>query len=217
MECLIGLGLQLLGTNSTVILGQEITMILVGRADEYSFSPQVGGQVGVGLGNGSISSLGEVTKGSSASTSSSVAIFNTSHLKKFLGYWSRHNSSTTGSRDQTDQTGATFTSHLAGDSVRSSNLVTPVSTADWDNGKFGQDDGTTDGSGNFLGAFDSETNVSIVVANGNKSLEAGTLTSSGLFLDRHDLEHFIFQGRSQEEINDFKFFDGEREKVNLFK
>ena len=73
----------------------------------------------------------------------------------------------------------------------------------------------------------------------NKSLEAGTLTSSGLFLDRHDLEHFIFQGRSQEEINDFKFllsksffllgyscrfaslldesyFDGEREKVNLF-
>lgn len=33
-------------------------------------------------------------------------------------------------------------------------------------------------------------------------LKPGALTSSGLFLDRHDLEHLIFQTRPQEKVND---------------
>ena len=41
----------------------------------------------------------------------------------------------------------------------------------------------------------------------NKGLEASTLTSTGLFLDRHDLENFIFQGRAQEEVNNFKLLE----------
>lgn len=35
-------------------------------------------------------------------------------------------------------------------------------------------------------------------------LEPGALTSSGLFLDRHDLEHLILESRPQEEVNDLR-------------
>jgi hypothetical protein len=41
-------------------------------------------------------------------------------------------------------------------------------------------------------------------AHTNKSLEASTLTSSGLLLDRHDFQNLILQGASKEEIDDFK-------------
>jgi hypothetical protein len=39
----------------------------------------------------------------------------------------------------------------------------------------------------------------------NKCLEPGPLSSTSLFLDRHDLQDFIFKRRSNEEINDLKF------------
>lgn len=35
-------------------------------------------------------------------------------------------------------------------------------------------------------------------------LEPGALTSSGLLLDRHDLEYLILQTRTQEEVNDLR-------------
>jgi hypothetical protein len=38
----------------------------------------------------------------------------------------------------------------------------------------------------------------------NKSLKASTLTSSGLLLDRHDLQNLILESTSKEEIDDFK-------------
>lgn len=44
-------------------------------------------------------------------------------------------------------------------------LVTPVSSTDWHDGKLGQNDGATDGGGNFLGALHSKTNVTVGVAN----------------------------------------------------
>merc|ERR1719400_736203 len=39
-------------------------------------------------------------------------------------------------------------------------------------------------------------------ADGHKSLEPDALSSSGLLLDRHDLQDLILQGRSKEEVND---------------
>ena len=35
-------------------------------------------------------------------------------------------------------------------------------------------------------------------------LEPGTLTGTGLFLDRHDLQDLVFESRSKEEVDDFK-------------
>lgn len=65
----------------------------------------------------------------------------------------------------------TFVStNLARDSVWFSDLVTPVSSSDRNDREFGQDDGTTDSSGYFLGALHSQTNVAIEVANSDKGL-----------------------------------------------
>lgn len=43
-------------------------------------------------------------------------------------------------------------------------------------------------------------------------LEPGTLTSPGLFLDRHDLEHLIFQTRTQEEVNNLRLLHGGKKR-----
>lgn len=49
-------------------------------------------------------------------------------------------------------------------------LVTPVTSPNRDDGQLGQDDGPTNGCGHLLGAFHTQTNVAIVVTNGDKSL-----------------------------------------------
>ena len=47
-----------------MVLGQEVCVLLEGRLVEHSLGPEVGCQVGVGLADGGIGSLGEVTQGS---------------------------------------------------------------------------------------------------------------------------------------------------------
>lgn len=44
-------------------------------------------------------------------------------------------------------------------------------------------------------------------------LEPGALTSPGLLLDRHDLEHLVLQTRTQEEVDDLRLL---QERVNQF-
>merc|ERR1712093_275119 len=78
----------------------------------------------------------------------------------------------------------------------------------------GCDDGTTDGSGNFLGRLDTKTNMPIVVTNNDKSLEACTLTGSGLLLDWHDLHHLVLQA-GEEKVNDLVLLDGHGEVVDV--
>lgn len=39
-------------------------------------------------------------------------------------------------------------------------------------------------------------------------LEPGALTSPGLLLDRHDLEHLVLQARTQEEVDDLRLLQG---------
>merc|ERR1719422_1866311 len=57
--------------------------------------------------------------------------------------------------------------------------------------------------------------MTVVVSNGNKSLESGSLTSSGLLLDRHDLQNLILESRSNEAVNDLVLFDGKGVEVDL--
>jgi len=101
--------------------------------------------------------------------------------------------------------------------VSSTDLVTPVSSTDRDDRELGKDDGTTDGSGDFLGALNTETDMAIAVTNNDEGLETGSLTSTGLLLDWHDLEDFILQlGGGEEVVNDLVFLDWEREEVDVF-
>jgi len=71
--------------------------------------------------------------------------------------------------------------------VRLTKVGAPVTSSDWNDGELGDDDGGADGSGDFLGGLDTETDVASGVTDDNDGLEAGTLTGTGLLLDRLDL------------------------------
>lgn len=91
----------------------------------------------------------------------------------------------------------------------------PVASSDRDDGKLGDNDSRSDGVGDFFGAFNSETDMAVVVSNDDGSLEPGSLTGTGLFLNWLDFENFVFQSGTQKVLDDFGLFDWEREGVNL--
>ena len=62
-------------------------------------------------------------------------------------------------------------SYLARYSMWFSNLVTPVSSPDWDNRQLGEDDGPSDGCCHFLGTLHTQTHVAIVISDSYKGLE----------------------------------------------
>jgi hypothetical protein len=86
---------------------------------------------------------------------------------------------------------ATVACHLAWNSVGLNNLVPPIASLHRDDGKLGQNDGLSDGSGNLLGALNTKTNVTIIVPNSDESLEPGPLASLSLLLHWHDFQNLI--------------------------
>lgn len=62
-------------------------------------------------------------------------------------------------------------------------LVSPISSSDWDEVNFGIDDGTLDGSLDFLSDLSAKANVAVAIADNNVGFESGSLTSLGLLLD----------------------------------
>merc|ERR1719219_487322 len=110
---------------------------------------------------------------------------------------------------------AALASHLAGHSVGLPDLVAPEAPSDGNNRELGQDDGASDSGGHLLGALDTKTNVAVVVSNSYESFEPSPLSSSGLLLNRHDLENLVLQSGANEHVNDLVLFDGERVEVDL--
>jgi hypothetical protein len=64
------------------------------------------------------------------------------------------------------------------------NLLPPVASPHRDDGKLGQDDGPSDGSGDLVGALNTKTNVAIVVPRSDECLEPG-------LLHWHDFQNLI--------------------------
>ena len=193
-------------------------MDLVGGFLQCVLLPEIRSKVGVGSLDGIIGSLGEVAEGGCLSYGGGVAIVDTGHSKKLLWNRGSDNTGTTRSRDETHPDGSALsgnlksiltpavrkkTTNLARDGVGLADLVTPVSTTDGDNGQLGGDDSSSDSSGDFLRALDSETNMAIVISDGDEGLEAGTLTGSSLFLDRGDLQDFITK-TGEQAVDDFE-------------
>lgn len=83
-------------------------------------------------------------------------------------------------------------------------LVTPVTSSDWDNGELGKDDSATDSGSDFLGALDAKADVTGTVTDSDDGLESGSLTGSGLLLDGLDLQDFVLEGGTDEVINDLE-------------
>lgn len=83
--------------------------------------------------------------------------------------------------------GTTLSRLLGRKRVRLTERRTPVTTADGKDGELGDNDGGADSGSDFLGGLDTETDVTLAVTDNNDGLEAGTLTGTGLLLDRLDL------------------------------
>lgn len=71
--------------------------------------------------------------------------------------------------------------------MRLTEVGTPVTTTDGHDTELGDDDGGADGSSDFLGRLDSETDVAVAVADDDNGLETCALTGAGLLLDGLDL------------------------------
>jgi hypothetical protein len=99
--------------------------------------------------------------------------------------------------------------------MRFSKFGTPVASSDWDDREFSEDDSRSDSVGDFFGALDTESDVSVVVSDDDGGLESSSLTGSGLFLNWLDFQDFVFQGRAKEVLDDFGLLDWKREGVNL--
>ncbi|KAK7815383.1 hypothetical protein U0070_022638 [Myodes glareolus] len=90
--------------------------------------------------------------------------------------------SASGGRNGIHQHRTTAGCHFARHSVGLANFVPLVASPHRDNGKLGQDDGLSDGSGYLFGALNTETYVTIVVPNSDKNLEPGPLACPSLLL-----------------------------------
>ena len=86
-----------------------------------------------------------------------------------------------------DTDGTALAALLGWQRVRLTKVGTPVSSSDWNDAELCDDDGGTDGSCDFLGGLDSETNVTLGVSDNDNGLEACSLTGTGLLLHRLDL------------------------------
>ncbi|KAL0609127.1 putative uncharacterized protein CCDC28A-AS1, partial [Plecturocebus cupreus] len=93
--------------------------------------------------------------------------------------------------------------------------VPPVASGHGDNGEVGQDAGPGGGSDHLLGALNTQTDVAIVVSDGNKGLEPSALSSAGLLLHQHDLENLLLERGPQWKVNDLRFLNGQGEEIDL--
>lgn len=109
-----------------------------------------------------------------------------SHLASFA-YLSSNQCGIEPGYTYTDGDGTTLAGLLNGQRVRLTEVGTPVTAADGEDSELGNGDSGTDGSGDFLGGLDTETDVTLTVTDENDGLEAGTLTGTGLLLDGLDL------------------------------
>ena len=83
-------------------------------------------------------------------------------------------------------------------------LVTPITSSDWDDRELGKDDSATDSGSDFLGALDTKADVTGSVTDSDDGLESGSLTGSGLLLDGLDFQDFVLEGGTDEVINDLE-------------
>jgi len=171
--------------------------------------PEIGSQVFIGLSKGLVSGLQEVASSSGLSSGRSVAIVDTSKLNDLLGGGGSDDTRTSGTGDESDSDGTALSGDLNGDGMGVTDVVTPIASSDGDHVKLGIDDGTLDGTLDFLSALNTKTDVAIRVTDQDESFHSGSLTGSGLLLDGHDLHDFFLQFTLKKSVDDLMLLDGE--------
>lgn len=171
----------------SLAFSQHITVLLQGASDELVLLPQVGGQEAIRVADSNECSLQSVLERLCASRRGSVCILDTGKLQQSLDGGRGDKASTARSGDQSNGDGTALARLLGGQRVRLTEVGTPVASSNGQNGEFGDDDGGTDGSCDFFGGLDTETDVTLAVTNDHDGLEPGSLTGTGLLLDGFDL------------------------------
>merc|ERR1719367_47354 len=195
--------------------------MVVRMLGSLGFSPKVWGEVSVGLLQSVEGCLQEVALRTGVTRTLTVAIFQTSELQQFLRRSGCNQTSTTRGRNETHSHATAFSRELAANCVRLFQLASPVSSSHRDERHFGGNDSSLDSVSNFGSGFPAKTNVSVHISDGNECLESGSLTGSGLLLDRHDFHDFILQltiftsSSSQKVLDDFVFLDTKGESVDI--
>jgi hypothetical protein len=67
--------------------------------------------------------------------------------------------------------------------VRRAQVGTPITSPDWQNTEFRNDDGGTDSSRDFLRSLDTKTNMTLRISDNDDSLKSSSLTGTSLLLD----------------------------------
>ena len=188
--------------------------------DREGLWPEIWGKVLVSLLKGVESGLKEVLSGTGMTRSGGIAILNTGEGKHLLGDGGADNTGTSGGWDELDTDGSTLSSDLAWNGMHVTDLVTPITTADWDKLELGGNEGALDGNLDFLADLDSKTNVTSHITNGNNSLKAGSLTGLSLLLDGDNLHHIILElvlSALNELVDDLGLLDRDGVGVDLLK
>jgi hypothetical protein len=196
----------------SLALAEDVAVLLERAASKAGGFPQVGCEEAVGVCDGDESSLQGVLESLGGTRRGSVDVLDTSQLQETLDSGRSDKAGTAGSGNETDSDGTALSTLLGGERVRLTEVVTPVTSSDGDDGELGDDDGSADSGRDFLGGLDTETDVTLRVTDDNDGLEAGTLTGTGLLLDGLDLHDLVLE-LGQEEVDDLVLLDGERVEV----
>jgi hypothetical protein len=187
--------------------------------DEVSFRPEIWGKETVGLLQSFESSSAEILSGSGLSNATGVDIIDTSELQDLLEDLGSDATCSSWSWHESDGTGTALSLNLGWDGMDSTDSGTPITSSDWDDVHLGAYKSTLDSNLDFLGQFDSETDVALSVSNSDDSLESGSLSSLGLLLDgkdAHDLIGELVLGVGDKSVNNWCFLDWDGVSVNFF-
>jgi len=198
-------------------LGELIRKLLVGHHAHSitSVLPQVGSEVRVGLQTSLVGRLDEVAQCACLSGRGGVHVIETSELEDFLRRVGSNDASTARGGDESHTNRATLSGDLEGHSVGSTISRAPVSFAHGNDSQLSSDNGTSNGCGNLFGALYAQSNMRVTVTHTHESFESGSLSSTRLLLNGHDLHDFVFEAR-EEVLDDLVLFDGEGKHVNFF-
>jgi hypothetical protein len=182
----------------------------------FGLLPEIGSQVSVGFLEGVEGGLQEVFSGLGAASGGGLDVSNTSHLEDLLGGGGSDDTRTSGTGDESDSDGTALTGDLSGDGVRSTDLVTPVTSSDGDHVKLSINDSTLNSTLDFLGDLNTETQMAFTITDQDNSLESGSLTGGGHLLDGLDLHDFFLKLILEESVDDGGLLDGEGVFVDFF-
>ena len=152
-------------------------------------------------------------------------------MQEFLRNGRRHNASSTRSGNQTHDSRPTFPRNLhqdyfpkppdddvknppnlARDSVRTSELISPITLSNGYDGELGERDGSSNCRRHFLRTLDAQAEMPISIADRDERLEARALSGASLLLNGHDLENFVFESAAEKEIDDLGFLNRQSNK-----